>query len=636
MSDDLKDRDLKDSDLKDLAPAFAALADAMEGDGVDLSSAPSPPNSAFASDSPHPLNGGGPPDEAGEDEGGFDDIAPPALPPDTVVSQVALAECLDYPLNDTGNAQRLLRHFGEDIVHVREVGWHIHAGTHWRREGGDECVVGRAQMVSALIGLEADLLTATPGERRAIETGEAAETQLDQLKKIAEPDPDQRRLMFSLQRAIDAAAQARAELKKRQNKRRAFGVSSGNTSRIMGMIAQALPHRTVTPSELDADPLAINVDNGTLYLRREETDDPDGSEATEFKRVTWRAELKPHDRSDLISKLMPVRYDPSATSPAFTAFLDRFQPNLAIRKFLQVYHGYAMTGLTGEQCLAFSHGLGANGKSTFVEIVSRIMGDYALTLSFESLAGENGRRGDQASPDLARLPGARLVRASEPERGVNFKESLLKSLTGGEPMLVRHLNKGFFEFRPSFKLVLSGNHKPDISGVDHGIWRRMRLVPWTVTISEAERRPIEDVLAELWIERAGIFNWLIEGALLYLAEGLQVPPEIAEATADYREEMDPVGGFVADCVERVPDVEGVPPSMVLARKMYEAFEAWCAANSVRAWKEKSFASVMLDKGFVRKREADGRKYLQVRLHDVPARARGSHEPPHPADDEVSG
>src|SRR5262249_2140373 len=140
-----------------------------------------------------------------------------------------------------------------------------------------------------------------------------------------------------------------------------------------------------------------------------------------------------------------------------------------IRRFLQSWMGYCITGLTDEQALVYFHGNGANGKSTFVDTICRLMGTYSRTLSFESLAGEQGKRGDQATPDITRLPGSRLVRASEPERGVAFKESLLKSLTSGENLLARHLHEKFFEFKPTFKLVLSGNHKPEIGGVDHGI-----------------------------------------------------------------------------------------------------------------------------------------------------------------------
>lgn len=591
------------------------------------------------SDSPHPEGGGGPRENEGYDSEPFDDGADiGAIPADAdQLSTATIEACAAEPQNDTGNGQRLLHWFGDELLHVREIGWHAWTGTHWHREGGEEITTRKAQITAARIALEADYIAATPSERKAIDAGERAARDLAALEDIDKPSDEQELRMVALERVIAAGKAAAFELKKRQLARRKYAVSSGNASKIGGMISQALPHCTVPPEGLDADPLQFNVENGTLRFVSREIDDPDGSEATGYKKTEWTVEMSAHNPRDRIAKLAPVRHEPAATCPKFMEFLDRFQPNKAIRGFLQSYLGYAMTGSTGEQCLIFLHGLGANGKSTLIEIVCRILGDYALTLSFESLAGETGRRGDQASPDLARLPGARLVRASEPERGVHFKESLLKSLTGGEPMLVRHLHKGFFEFRPAFKLVLSGNHKPEIGGVDHGIWRRMRLIPWDVTIADNERRPIEEVLAEFWHERAGILNWLIDGACDYLARGLVVPAEIADATAEYREEMDPIEGFVGACITKVVPVEGEPMQWVAAREMYDAFAAWAEANAVRAWKEKAFGQAMAQKGFHRDRTATTRRYLNVKLHDVPQNQRRSNhdnEPPHPADVEA--
>jgi putative DNA primase/helicase len=226
-----------------------------------------------------------------------------------------------------------------------------------------------------------------------------------------------------------------------------------------------------------------------------------------------------------------------------------------------------------------------------------------------------------------------LIRASEPERGVQFKESLIKTLTGGEPMLVRSLNKEFFEFRPAFKMILSGNHKPEIGGVDHGIWRRIKFVPWPVTISDKEKRQMDDVLDELWAERSGILNWLLSGALDYLNSGLRTPQEVIDATAEYREEMDPVGTFVDICVEDLPSIGGHPPrSTVSARQMYDAFARWAVANAVRPWKEKAFAMTMAQKGFVKDRVSSGVRYLHVALRNVPDSGReASQDPPHPAD-----
>nr|WP_246701491.1 DNA primase family protein [Rhodopseudomonas sp. BR0G17] len=402
------------------------------------------------------------------------------------------------------------------------------------------------------------------------------------------------------------------------------------------MLDQAQPYRTVTVDDLDGDPLAFNVLNGTLRFVADEVPDPDASDHSDKVTKRWRVELTPHRRADNITKVAPVDYDPTARAPNFEAAVRRFLPIATVRDFVQRYHGYALTGLTGEQCFVFSYGTGANWKSTFVEIVARIMGPYCATINFESLAGDQQRSGSGPSPDLARLPGARLVRASEPERGVQFKEALIKSLTGGEPMLVRSLNKEFFEFRPAFKLVLSGNHKPEVSGVDHGIWRRIKFVPWPVTIADHERRPMDEVMAEIMPERSGILNWLIAGALDYLNDGLRTPAEVMEATAEYRDEMDPVGTFIGDCVEGVPaNADGTAASSVSAREMYDAFAAWANANAVRPWKETMFGRVMSQKGFLKERKETGKRYMHVRLKNVPAAPRRRpDEPPHPADDVV--
>jgi putative DNA primase/helicase len=295
-----------------------------------------------------------------------------------------------------------------------------------------------------------------------------------------------------------------------------------------------------------------------------------------------------------------------------------------------------LTGLTGEQCLIFNYGNGSNWKSTFLEVVASIMGPYAQTIPFESISGDVQKSGSQASPEFARLPGARMVRASEPDHNVQFREGLIKSLTGGEPMLTRANFKDFFEFRPDFKMVLSGNHKPKISGVDHGIWRRINLVPWPTKIERKDKIPMAEVMGRLMPEASGILNWLVEGAIDYLNNGLVPPEEVVNATAEYQEEMDPVGSFIGMCVESVlAGADGVR-HVVPAREMYDAFTSWCFTNSFSAWKEKAFATAMSEKGFSKKKETSGMRYLDVRLHDVPERprhhsSRRDDAPPHPGD-----
>ncbi|GJE15089.1 DNA primase family protein [Methylobacterium longum] len=510
-----------------------------------------------------------------------------------------LAACAKLEPNDTGNGARMLLHFGQDLQHVREIGWHTWTGRVWKREGGDEAAIAYAQRTAKRIHGEAPLLEQMPHEAKLIR--EAAPLRSKDHKELTSEEVV----------ILDRANAVRKNLTVRREQRRKHATMSGNWGRITAMIAQALPHKSVGPKELDADHMMLNCENGTLLFAKE--DDPDWCGEEPGYRLNVK--LEPHDRTRLITKIAPISYDPSAECPMFDAFMKRFQPDPLVRRFLQVYHGLALTGLTGQQCFIYNYGTGANGKSTFMEAIASMMGNYADLLNAESLTGQGQRRGDQATPDFAELPGVRYLRISELPRGEDLKEGLVKSLTGGEEIKARHLNKGFFKFTPTFKAAMSGNDLPKIGGVDNGIWRRVRLVPWAVTIPEAERRPMNEILAEFEAERPGILNWLLEGLDLYLREGLQTPDVVTAATSAYREEMDPIGAFAADCLDRVPGHSET------ARAVYEAFEAWCEANSVRPWKETAFGRAMPQKGFEREKKRV-RRYLDVRLHDVPAQEPG--------------
>jgi len=535
-----------------------------------------------------------------------------SLPPDpdgTGIPIDRLEALALEPANDTGNGKRFLAHFGDDLLHVREIGWHKWVGTHFEIEGGEEFAGVCAQNTAARIALEANFIAATPIEAEEIADGEDALRDLKELsaRPAAERSPADKDRAAALQARIDLGKKAEAKVEARQIARRRFAVTSGNTSKIKGMMAQAINLRTIAPEELDADPLAFNCASGTLIFSR--IPDPDGSDHADS--VLGHIEQRGHDRADCMTKCAPVDYDPEAKCPKFLAFIEKVQPTPAVRIFLQTYYGLSLTGLT-EQLLIFNYGSGANGKSTLAEIFARITGGYTQTVSFDSLTDEGfGRRGDQATPDLARLPGARHVRASEPKRGVVLDEALVKSLTGGEPMLVRHLHKGFFEYLPVFKLNLSGNHKPEIRGGDLGIWRRVCLVPWLVTIPKEDRRAFAEVIAEFWEERAGILNWFIEGAKRYLAEGLQIPDEVKVATEAYREEMDPIENFVRDCLDKTNGAE----DRVAGADLYRAYEEWCAAQPLRAWKPNSFGTAFIAKGFEKIRTAKGSFYLGLRLKD---------------------
>lgn len=254
---------------------------------------------------------------------------------------------------------------------------------------------------------------------------------------------------------------------------REWGRASESASRIARLAENAGPYLAVAPAELDADPWLINVANGTLRVDR---------------NVDGYLEFGPHDPADLITKIALAEYLPEAACPQFDAFLAEVQPKTEMRRFLMAWMGYSLTADTSEQKLCLFYGKGKNGKSVFVETCAFVAGDYSETVPIETFLNEGrSRNAGQATPDLAILPGARMLRTSEPDRGAKLAESLIKLATGGEPVLARDLNRDYFKFYPAFKLTISGNYRPQIIGADDGIWRRVTLVPWTYTVPEEKR-----------------------------------------------------------------------------------------------------------------------------------------------------
>ena len=289
--------------------------------------------------------------------------------------------------------------------------------------------------------------------------------------------------------------------------------------------------------------------------------------------------MRPHNRADLITRMMPVEYDPTATCPKFEQFLTRIQPAPEMRAFLRRWFGYSMFGSTSEQAMCYFYGLGANGKSVLSDLMARIIGEYAATARIESLTGGERRGGGDATPDLMSLVGARMVRASEPDEGVRWNEGFIKEITGGEPMKVRALHSDFIDFNPEFKLTLSGNHEPDIRGTDDGIWRRLHIVPFTEQIPKAERRDMGELLADLMTEAPGILNWLITGAIDWAEGGLAAPEQVRVATQTLRDESDPVGEFLRDvCL-----ATGNPDDWITRATVAEAFNFWRDTQGLSRW-----------------------------------------------------
>lgn len=515
------------------------------------------------------------------------------------VDESIVAACAALDHSDTDNGLRLRRHFGADLAVMAQGGsaggdWLVWDGRHWDLDGGPAGAALMAQRVGGRIALEAPFIQPTPAERAAIEAARAFD-------RADESE--------AAEAARDNAAAAQKALASRKAARWRFAVTSKNAGRIGAMLSTAAPHLRRDADAFNASPMLVVTQTHTLTFLREidlECPDPDAT------RYVARVEaIAAHRREDWATGLVPCAYDPAALSPKWQAFLDRCLPDLAVRRTVQQYSG---TGLLGVllQRLMFHHGFGANGKSVFLAVLTRLLGkSYAVGLPAESITGEGDRGAGQASPDIVRLFGKRMVRIDELPEGKKLHEDLVKRLTGGDEVAVRNLFKGYFEFRNVATPHMSGNGFPKIDGTDNGIWRRMLVVHWSVTIPPEERREFDEFVDDLLTEAPGILNWLVDGALDYLAHGLVVAEPIAAATASYREDMDPIGRFAADCVEAAPG------ERVGARAMYEAYKSWCGANAVTAAFETRFGREM-GKRYT-KDQGRTRSYLDCRLHDVPAR-----------------
>ncbi|WP_298981534.1 phage/plasmid primase, P4 family [uncultured Roseibium sp.] len=515
-----------------------------------------------------------------------DDGAPPPMPPSD--EPLAPGEegnpadllCALEPETDIGNGRRFLHRNKDDVLHVSNIGWHVFDGWRWAEDEDNRFIRPRAHQTAEAILDEIQCILPTRREELAREAAVEVEDEFFRIKgKGAKANDEEKAELKRIEPVYMAGVEAEKALSGRRSARRRYAKTSGSSGKLDNMLREAAPYRAKLLRQMDADPLAVNLSSGTLRFVSE--DDPDNPEPDEPRRI-WAVRHDEHCRDDFISKLMPVKYDKAAKAPQFDKFLCDVQPHAPMRGFLKRYFGYCFTALTSEQVFVFFYGEGRNGKSTLVDLIAQIMADYSTTVPFETLAGDDRRKGGEATPDLARLPGARLVRAAEPEQGMKFRESMIKSLTSGEPILIRRLHAEFNEVYPTFKLVISGNHKPDVRGADDGIWRRVLLVPWEVQV---EKDKVDKRLPEkLWEERAGVLNWLIEGALEYLQYGLMIPDEVRAATDTYREESDPVGAFI----EAYCEITGDPDDEVDPKTLYVSYKKFCEEQSHNVWKAAAF------------------------------------------------
>ena len=348
-------------------------------------------------------------------------------------------------------------------------------------------------------------------------------------------------------------------------------------------VASWIPELNIKTDELDNDPWLLNVQNGTIDLRS--------------------GEFREHRQGDMITRIANVNFDADADCPIWKKFImEIMNYNSDLIRFIQNAAGWAITGDTSEQTMFILFGNGANGKSTFLNTIMNLLGDYAIATPTETFMR---KKNDQITNDIARLRGTRFVTTTEAEHGRRLSEPIIKQITGNDRMTARFLYGEYFNFVPTFKIFMATNHKPVIKGTDHGIWRRIKLIPFTTRIEEEKQD--KHLEQKLLLEAPGILNWLIEGTKRWYSEGLKTPNIIIKATDEYRGEMDVIGNFLKErCVQK----GGVS---IKARELFKCYQDWCVDHNEQAVSERFFGLRLKEMGFEQKRANDGRYWQGVHI-----------------------
>ncbi len=345
-------------------------------------------------------------------------------------------------------------------------------------------------------------------------------------------------------------------------------------------LAKSEPNVSDDGERWDGNPMLFGFANGIVDLA-----------AGQFRTAT---------QGDLITKFSPVVFDANAECPRFQRFLEEIFDNDEERiHYIQKAVGYTLTGSVEEHCLFACYGSGRNGKSTLLEVLMYIMGDYGVDLPFSTLETTH-QIGEGAN-----LPGARFAKAVEIREGRRLDEARVKSWTGGDTISVRPLYRNTFSFQPTHKLWLAFNHKPIVADNSPAIWNRIHLIPFERKFAKHEAD--KKLLATLKAEAPGILNWAIQGCLAWQSEGLQVPTAVEQATREYEQESDPIGPFLAECCEQNPEFQ-LPKS-----ELWKTYLAWCPEPV----SQKAFVERMRSRGFGERRTGSTRSWtgLRVRASD---------------------
>lgn len=364
--------------------------------------------------------------------------------------------------------------------------------------------------------------------------------------------------------------------------------SSSKGKEAMIKECQHLDGVPASPDDFDAYVDYVNCQNGIVNLRN--------------------GALIPHESNFMMSKICCSEYDQSGKEPKlWLSFLDDVtKGNKDLQEYIQRCVGYSLTGSNSEQCAYFLYGVGNNGKSTFLDTISDLFGGYSANVQPETIMlkkfGDSG-----AGSDIARLKSARFVTSEEPTEGVRLNEGLLKQLTGGSKITCRFLYGDEFEYTPEFKIWIATNHKPVIRGTDYGIWRRIKLIPFEVTIPK--ERVDKNLKYKLRKEFPQILRWAVDGCIKWRKFGLNDPDCVKVAVKEYKHEMDLLAGFLDECVEIDYDEKKRTP----AQELYRAYSRWAKENREYEMSSKKFFSEVSKKLPEKGRDGKGVYFKYIRI-----------------------